>query len=663
MSGLVTFFKDSFPEVHNIDYSRSLDDVRDHEIGNDNLEDYYYFEEEGGGQLEYTPQDWNIKEWRDFNKESLKVYFSKRIAVVAAKRKSSGQDDDDDDDDDDDEEYDDDDEEYEDTYSACANSEEDVDDNSEGKDKDLDAMETQEEKHQDNHNHNHNWETQQPQPVKPAAAAAAASKKQPRRRRIPHLHQAIHVVHNKLEYLDLYTQEISCHLCKVTKIWNIRETKRGIQNPGTYKSPVFPGRMPRFPFQSRQEDGPLACVFKYVMSMEIEPIINYTSAPPPPPPATVASGASSSCASSSPKRLRIFFYNAYAKALSEWLDAQTSTTNFLMRLDHIPAVSIMPFANDPRNWFDQEELIEYCLCIGDRSSLKIQNNSTTTPLRLDSETLQVRVAVATHSNVEAPGRQRRNRSEMILSRHVLQEEEDDDEEMFDYNYYGVSSLQQAWNEYRQQQLEEERIQKQHQFQQQRWLRQPPQGKKTFPPAPAKEYAEITRTSQGKTTEHQEISSTVAEASELGERPVQQQRQQQQPMQVDTTSAQQPMETEQNMTTTATTLTNNGQRQPIEMDPALATLANFANLREPSSSPAGCLLFEGQAQRRQEPSSPTSQGKEYIYTPLVRTIGMEQISRVARPLLSLLLYNRRWQLLRRSCFSSHMSRFFLPFSSS
>ncbi len=90
MSGLVTFFKDSFPNVHNIDYSRSLETITSEDCGGSSVGNEH-------STLEYTPQAWTYKEWREFQKDSLKVYLQKRIGPS---REEEGEDDDDEDDDD-----------------------------------------------------------------------------------------------------------------------------------------------------------------------------------------------------------------------------------------------------------------------------------------------------------------------------------------------------------------------------------------------------------------------------------------------------------------------------------------------------------------------------------------------------------------------------------
>jgi hypothetical protein len=436
MSGLITFFKDFFPNVHNIDYGRSLEEITEDECAGSGQQ------EDDNFSGEHTPQPWTFREWRDFSKDSLKVYFQRRLGSA------------------DDEDQNDDGQPQGAAY---------YDDDNEDKDDD------EEESSQDEEDESQ-WNTQQQEQaqVAPSTASSPTKKQQQQRqqqRRIPSLKQAIHSVQT-LEFLDMYTSELTLNLCKIQNCWRLRDTKRGQQWTRKHTCPVYPGRMPRIPFAWKEEDGPVASTFKQVVSVEVEQL--------------VLSGGNIGVGSASTankqrrrcrrRRIRIFFYNTYAKRVWEWMQEQSSKNggnSFCLSLAKVPAVCIFPYALDPQNWLDQDELMEYCVCIGDLSSLKY-NDASTTPLRLDAPAMEIRLARTTP---EHP-------SELILSRDVLNAASvaataDESSKQF--------ALTQAWQDYQ----------------------------KTQQPPPQQQQLE--RPSHETTTRAagiEEISSTLAEASEV-----------------------------------------------------------------------------------------------------------------------------------------------------
>lgn len=367
MSGLVTFFKDFFPDIQNIDYSRSLNEITSDEFGTPSSRE---------GSLEYTPNEWTVKEWRAFQKNSLKVYFQKRVAPEDETNNNTGDEDDERSDEDEDDDND-----YETDGDEDLAEEENDDEHKEEPESQI--LETQ----------------QHPQQETPAVVEPSESPNQQkqktqsapreRRRRIPHLKQAIHVVRNKLDYLDMYTKQLTLDLCTVGKVWKLRDTKRGLSLKNVkQRVPVFPGRMPRCPYEDHQEDdGPLLSIYKHVLSLEIEPVF-----------VTSGNGADQQI-QQQPKqrrqRMKIFLYNAYAKVMNDWLKEHSLTTsdNLVMSLKNVPAICIVPFAIDPRDWLDMEELVEYTLCIGDWSSMKlVTDDEETVKVRMDSEDMEIRVA-------------------------------------------------------------------------------------------------------------------------------------------------------------------------------------------------------------------------------------------------------------------------------
>jgi hypothetical protein len=135
--------------------------------------------------------------------------------------------------------------------------------------------------------------------------------------------------------------------------------------------------MPRVPFLPKEEDGPLSSCFKHVISLELVPLEAESS--------TNTNSSSTATNTKTKNRLRVFFYNQYAQSLQQWIDklsgpnAISKANPLLMSLHHLPAICIVPFALDPHDWYDQQYSLEYCLCIGDVSSLKVAHTSTSAP--------------------------------------------------------------------------------------------------------------------------------------------------------------------------------------------------------------------------------------------------------------------------------------------
>jgi len=102
-----------------------------------------------------------------------------------------------------------------------------------------------------------------------------------------------------------------------------------------------------------------------------------------------------------------------------------------MSLSNVPATCIFPYAIDPRNWRDRHDLVEYCLCIGDKSIASNKKNK----IRFDSKEMEIRlmavVSKTTTSRTTISGgsiisndlqKDVDASSELILSRRALAEE-------------------------------------------------------------------------------------------------------------------------------------------------------------------------------------------------------------------------------------------------
>ena len=172
--------------------------------------------------------------------------------------------------------------------------------------------------------------------------------------------------------VDLYAKEVSLALCQVDKIFPMREHKRLAvvtnQHGGDkiafpvveeYNLLPLPKTLPHL-----MDDGPLATIFKQVLSMEVTELRDAVST-------KTREAAAAVFPETVPKRrIRLFFYNKYAAAVASFLQEDYASL-VLISLEHIPSKCVFPHSKqNPRDWFDQD-LADHSLCIGDRSSMKV----------------------------------------------------------------------------------------------------------------------------------------------------------------------------------------------------------------------------------------------------------------------------------------------------
>jgi len=484
MSGLFGFFKDYIPNVQNIDYSRPWEDMKSYEkktrhsrtIDHTTNSNHHHDEsgrhedddvdgdeaEEGprrkkvhrpliaarrslpsqGREIEYMEGALSFGEWRKTNKKLMEVYWEERL-ISPDLDDGTGQTEDENDDDEDEEDW---------------NGKQDtMGDEVEGGEKTgreetiLPQLESQ-------------------PPLAEPNITEQMTQRQRRRRRISPLYHAIHSV-NTLAYLNLTTKDISIELCRVTKVWRLRTTKRGLRgshNNSNLHAPertkyccAFPGRMPRIAFGHMQDDGPLGCCYDHVFSFEIEQLTPHIP-------------------SSLRRSVRVFFYNAYAKAMAEWMAEQTiigksdkggsdtSKDYYILNLSNIPAKCILPYAIDPRDWWDEEHIVPYCLCIGDDSDMIVVHDSnseepeqqrqspqqrresmrsddTTSQkihVRMDSIDMEIRITKTRINQEENLG------PELILSPNLFhQDNPEDGREEGDRDFQNDASLLKSWTNY------------------------------------------------------------------------------------------------------------------------------------------------------------------------------------------------------------------------
>eukprot|EP00956_Cyclotella_meneghiniana_P042647 scaffold248861_cov79-Cyclotella_meneghiniana.AAC.3 len=211
---------------------------------------------------------------------------------------------------------------------------------------------------------------------------------------------------NKLSEVDLYTKKLDLDLCQVLKVWRLRSCKRMAGSEfdtqdSSEKSSIKTQSARMNSYEHFQDDGPLNTIYKRVLSLEVAQLDIHTDSTilSSPRVSNLASAAFQSGQAQltkvaerrgrhTVKRIRIFFYNKYADAVSRLLDEvskndKKKSTKFLMSLRNIPAHCIVPLEMaemDPQlqhytnNPFGDEEYgsrSSYCICIGDKCPLQL----------------------------------------------------------------------------------------------------------------------------------------------------------------------------------------------------------------------------------------------------------------------------------------------------
>lgn len=187
----------------------------------------------------------------------------------------------------------------------------------------------------------------------------------PRRKKVPHVDETLHIV-KSLSALDLYTREFHLSLGFVDKVWNLRDVPRR-----------------KWKMSSKfEDDGPLATLFKHVVCLEVTQLLENQQ---------VANMAQAAFQAKSPRRLKVFFYNKYASKVSSLLDRQHSS-HALISLTNVPAKCILPVEEENLSWYDKEDLAPYAICIGDKSSMKLEVDGVLGKVSFDAPNLQVTIA-------------------------------------------------------------------------------------------------------------------------------------------------------------------------------------------------------------------------------------------------------------------------------
>jgi hypothetical protein len=180
---------------------------------------------------------------------------------------------------------------------------------------------------------------------------------------IPHVDDTRHIS-NTISSLDLYTKQFHLTLGVVEQVWPLRIISRREYTTSSHF----------------EDDGPLGTLFKKVLCLELTQHTKVSTM------AQAAFGAT--CYS----RIKLYFYNKYAQRVHEFLETFPAD-RILVKLDHIPAKCIVPASSmEEYGWNDRDSLSPYVICIGDKSSMKLDQDGVLVKIPFDSDEVQVHMA-------------------------------------------------------------------------------------------------------------------------------------------------------------------------------------------------------------------------------------------------------------------------------
>jgi hypothetical protein len=203
--------------------------------------------------------------------------------------------------------------------------------------------------------------------------------------RTPHMDEALHTV-EFLTDIDLHTKEANLKLLEVNRRWFLRKTNRNAamfvvpRRQPKYSTGLGPPRLPLYPCE---DDGPLACLYRSVLSVEVTQIDRPSSS-------NRVRAAAAMHQETSVRRMKLFFYDGYATSVSRALaKAKESSTKLLLQLKKIPARCIVP--QSMVSWVDYDTS-HCCICLGDDSKMRMVEGEESTMVRFDSNETEVYVA-------------------------------------------------------------------------------------------------------------------------------------------------------------------------------------------------------------------------------------------------------------------------------
>ena len=221
----------------------------------------------------------------------------------------------------------------------------------------------------------------------------------------------------QLKDMDLSSSLVNLGLCRVVKIWGVRFTKRMERLNEEILVSDSNDNDNDDAFGSWDDDGPLNTIYKKVLSIEVVQLDNHGDDTPLSmvTPFHNTTDQPARKRRHTLRRVRIFFYNKYADVMhalfqnlsDSFVKARKSPV--LVSLADVPSKCIMPlsmtdssrrsgvhphlqqYVNNP---FGDEEWgvsSPYCICVGDKSTMKLGDEGR---IRFDAETMEICVVEA-----------------------------------------------------------------------------------------------------------------------------------------------------------------------------------------------------------------------------------------------------------------------------
>eukprot|EP00977_Amphora_coffeiformis_P027630 scaffold34627_cov159-Amphora_coffeaeformis.AAC.7 len=202
----------------------------------------------------------------------------------------------------------------------------------------------------------------------------------------PHVNDAIHTA----EYLtdvDLRSKQTNLRVLQADRYWQMRKTNRlAATNVVPRRQPVieiYQGPL-KVPLSPCEDDGPLSCIYRLVLSLEVSQVNKPTS--------SLRQRATAAMQQEiSVHRMKMFLYNGYADEVNSIISKLSGTQRLLLQVQKIPPQCIFPLGMT--SWVDCD-LSQYCICLGDKSKLMLEDqNGTDYFLRFDAPEMELSAAI------------------------------------------------------------------------------------------------------------------------------------------------------------------------------------------------------------------------------------------------------------------------------
>jgi hypothetical protein len=182
---------------------------------------------------------------------------------------------------------------------------------------------------------------------------------------VPHVDDTTDKCH-LVSHLNLSTNTFSLSLGLVKQAWPLRHVPRREYITSNHY----------------ENDGPLATLFKKVLCLQVTQLSTNDS--------QVSNLAHRAFQTKKQTDIYMYFYNKYAQHISDFLERHDAD-RVLISLQHIPAKCILP-TGEEYSWNNRETLSPYCLCIGDKSSMKLDQDGVLVKVPFDAPDVKVTLA-------------------------------------------------------------------------------------------------------------------------------------------------------------------------------------------------------------------------------------------------------------------------------